>query len=179
MASAEQIDDAILSVVSDRWTKGAMVAAQVRRDLKEIHDADIQSRLQLLVDGGTLEVSGDISALGSCKLRVSRAEEAHDPREIGIGFVMAAVSIVTACLALKGETLIWIKYYGAFVLTGDRALAARVGYSMCAVGYALIAGVMFGKLPRRNVLVKCGALMAVVGTVVIGWLSIAARRDGL
>src|SRR5256885_13991156 len=101
MASAEQIDDAILSAVPDRWTQGALVAARVRREFKEIGDGDIQSRLELLVDGGALEASGDIAALGKCKVRRSREGDRYEREMILPGFVFAGVALFNGFLGLK------------------------------------------------------------------------------
>lgn len=65
----EHVDRVLLSVITDRWTKSAMVVARAMGQLPEADDAALQRRLVSMAERGEIEVAGDLSQLRSSEVR--------------------------------------------------------------------------------------------------------------
>ena len=70
MSTVDQIDQALMSAVSQRWSKAAMVIARAMAQLSDVDDISFQQRLKFLAMQGRIEASGDLAQIRHSEVRL-------------------------------------------------------------------------------------------------------------
>lgn len=78
MKKAAQIDECIMRIVTERWTKVAMLAAKVMLetspDMSGVSDIEVAERAKVLVDQGQLLARGSLGNMRYSEVRLPESE---------------------------------------------------------------------------------------------------------
>lgn len=69
MNNVERIEKLVLSAISERWSKAAMVAARAMSEDPKVDDRSVQQCLKSLGERGLIEIAGDITELRTSEVR--------------------------------------------------------------------------------------------------------------
>lgn len=134
MPPSNEIDEAILSVVTSRWQKVAMViakASELRRDkAAESDDQDIAARIESLIDAGKLQCQGDPKHWRRSEVRLPR----EAPERL---YYVATVAIVFPALEPEGPDKFDLYEMDILLESDSRAQAVKDAIAISKASPAL------------------------------------------